>query len=142
MEINRGRDERREVSVYDDLYSIDKQEWFGIQQIVKITRVVYHKDVLEPAIEAAFYISSKKMTAQEYNKGIRSHWSIENSLHYVKDVTFAEDASLIRTGNAPANFSIIRNIAINTLKKAKFHGFAQAIRMLGGDIRSLAKLLA
>jgi len=55
------------------------------------------------------------MTAKEYNIGIRNHWSVE-SMHYVKDVTFREDASLIRTGNAPTNFSIIRNITMNVLK--------------------------
>lgn len=69
------------------------------------------------------------------------HWSIENSLHYVKDVTFGEDASRIRTGNAPTNFSIIRNIAINLLRKTNFNSFPQAIRRIGGDIATLYALL-
>ena len=47
----------------------------------------------------------------------RAHWGIENSLHWVLDVTFKEDDSRIRTGYAPENFNIIRQLAINLLKK-------------------------
>jgi len=80
------------------------------------------------------------MTAKEYNIGIRNHWSVE-SMHYVKDVTFGEDASLIRTGNAPTNFSIIRNITMNILRRENYLNFPQAIRMIGGDIKKLYNLL-
>ena len=80
------------------------------------------------------------MSAQEYNKGIRAHWSVE-AMHYVKDVTFGEDASLIRTKNAPTNFSIIRNITMNILKREKYINFPQAIRMIGGNIKKLCYLL-
>jgi len=76
------------------------------------------------------------MSAQEYNKGIRAHWSVE-AMHYVKDVTFGEDASLIRTKNAPTNFSIIRNITMNILRREKYINFPQAIRMIGGNIKKL-----
>jgi predicted transposase YbfD/YdcC len=81
------------------------------------------------------------MSAKTYHHGIRSHWAIENSLHYVKDVTFGEDASLIRTGNAPTNFSIIRNIAINLLRRLDLSTLKQAIRLIGGDIQTIGKLL-
>ncbi len=80
------------------------------------------------------------MSAEEYNHGIRAHWSVE-AMHYVKDVTFGEDASLIRTKNAPTNFSIIRNISMNVLKREKYDYFPQAIRMLGGNIKRLCYLL-
>jgi len=80
------------------------------------------------------------MSAKEYNIGIRAHWSVE-SMHYVKDVTFGEDASLIRTKNAPANFSIIRNITINVLRREKYLTFPQAIRMIGGNVGKLFGLL-
>jgi len=81
------------------------------------------------------------MNAKTYNDGIRAHWSIEDSLHYVKDVAFAEDASLIRTGNAPTNFSIIRNIVINLLGRLNFVSFKQAIQMTGGDIQAIVGML-
>ena len=141
MEINRGRDERREVSVYNDLYGIDTSQWRGIKEIIKIERTVYTPNKESPSIDISYYISSTHLTASQYNKGIRSHWAIENSLHYVKDVTFCEDASRIRMGNAPTNFSIIRNIAINALRRLDFTSFPQAIRMLGGNIPKLLEVL-
>lgn len=141
QEMNRGRDERREVEVYDDLYGIDKK-WVGIKEIVKITRTTYLKNTEKPSIETSYYISSTSQSASVYNKGIRSHWAIENSLHYVKDVVFGEDASLIRTGNAPTNFSIIRNFAINLLRRTQYSSLRQAIRLIGGDIATLSLLIA
>ncbi len=56
------------------------------------------------------------MSAKEYNYGIRAHWSVK-SMHYIKDMTFGEDFFLMRTKNAPTNFSIIRNIAMNLLRR-------------------------
>lgn len=108
---------------------------------MKVERVTYTKHKILPSLDISYYISSTKLTAANYNRGIRSHWSIENSLHYVKDVTFSEDASLIRTGNAPTNFSIIRNISINILRRMDFISFPQAIRMVGGNIFRLMQAL-
>lgn len=56
-------------------------------------------------------------------------------------MTFKEDASLIKTKNAPTNFSFIRNIAINVFKRNNYQNMAQAVRLVGGDIRLLAELL-
>ena len=141
MEINRGRDERREVSVYNDLYGIDTSQWVGIKEVIKVERTVYQPNKETPSIDTSYYISSTRLQASDYNKGIRSHWAIENSLHYVKDVTFCEDTSRIRTGNAPTNFSIIRNIAINALRRLNFASFPQAIRLVGGNIPKLLEIL-
>ena len=129
------------MSVYDDLYGIDTTQWIGIKEIIKVERTVHMPNKDEPSIDTSYYISSTHLTALEYNKGIRSHWAIENSLHYVKDVTFHEDAFHIRTGNTPTNFSIIRNIAINALRRLDFTSFPQAIRMMGGNISELLKAL-
>ncbi len=113
----------------------------GIKEIVKVKRTTYTLKKELPSLDVSYYISSIQGSASSYNQGIRSHWAIENSLHYVKDVTFNEDASLVRTGNAPTNFSIIRNIAINVLRRMDFISFPQAIRMIGGDIGRLMEAL-
>jgi len=112
-----------------------------MKEFVKVTRTTYFKKSNKISYETSFYISSKKMSANEYNQGIRKHWGVE-SMHYIKDVTFGEDASLIRTGNAPTNFSIIRNITMNILRREDYISFPQAIRMIGGDIKKLCNLLA
>jgi len=130
----------REIEVYNDFYNIDTHKFFGIKEIVKVTRTTYFKNSDYSSNETSFYISSKKMPAKEYNIGIRAHWAVE-SMHYVKDVTFGEDSSLIRTKNAPTNFSIIRNITMNVLKREKYDYFPQAIRMIGGNIKRLCYLL-
>jgi len=140
QEPNRDRFEVREIEVYDDFYDINQNKFVGIKEFVKVKRTTYFKKSDKISIETSFYISSKKMTAKEYNIGIRAHWSVE-SMHYVKDVTFGEDASLIRTKNAPTNFSIIRNITLNVLRRENYINFPQAIRMIGGNIKRLSFLL-
>lgn len=79
--------------------------------------------------------------AYAFNIGIRRHWGIENRLHYVKDVTFKEDDSKIKSGNAPENFSLIRNIVINIFRNNGWTGMKQAIRLHSNDISELKKLI-
>ena len=64
-----------------------------------------------------FYISSLPPDAQKIGKAIRQHWSIENQLHWVLDVTFNEDDSRIRTKNAPLNFALLKRWSINFINK-------------------------
>lgn len=67
-------------------------------------------------IEGRYYIVSKKLTAKQFAKTVRRHWSIENSLHWQLDVTFGEDQCRIRKGHADANFSLLRRHALSLLK--------------------------
>jgi predicted transposase YbfD/YdcC len=72
---------------------------------------------------------------------IRGHWSIENGLHYVRDVTFAEDASRLRTGNGPQVMACLRNLAIGALSRAGPVNLAAALRHHARDpIRPLTTL--
>ncbi|MGB1282843.1 MAG: ISAs1 family transposase [Polaribacter sp.] len=63
------------------------------------------------------YISSLSAKVEKFNQLIRSHWGIENKLHWVLDVNFNEDTSRIRKGHADQNMSIIKRIALNIIKK-------------------------
>jgi hypothetical protein len=72
---------------------------------------------------------------------IRGHWGIENGLHYVRDVTFAEDASRLRTGNGPQIMACLRNLAIGALSRAGPVNLAAALRHHARDpARPLATL--
>jgi predicted transposase YbfD/YdcC len=62
-------------------------------------------------------MGSIENNAENFTNAIRNHWSIENSLHWVLDVTFHEDESRVRKGNAPENFAVLRHIALNMIKK-------------------------
>jgi predicted transposase YbfD/YdcC len=73
----------------------------------------------EPEIETSYYLSSKFLTATQTSEFIRGHWSIENSLHYVLDVSYNEDRSRIRKANATENMNILRKITTNMIRTMK-----------------------
>jgi predicted transposase YbfD/YdcC len=68
--------------------------------------------------------------AVTFAQGIRGHWGIENRLHWVKDVVFDEDRSSIHTGQAPANLSLLRAIALNVLRRSGYSSITSAQRFL------------
>ena len=70
-------------------------------------------------VEPRYYISSLPNDASVLLNAVRSHWSIENQLHWSLDVTFNEDGSRVRSGNGAENFSVLRRMALNLLKAEK-----------------------
>ena len=69
--------------------------------------------------ETRYFISSLTGSAKKLAEAAREHWAIENSLHYVLDVTMNEDKSRIRKDNAPENLATLRRIALNIIKREK-----------------------
>ena len=69
------------------------------------------------AVEERYYLSSLPADAKLLNQAARAHWAVENSLHWVLDVTFGEDQSRIRKGDAPENFGLLRRLAVCLLKQ-------------------------
>ena len=66
-----------------------------------------------------YHVSSRPLTAEAYLAAARAHWSIENSLHWVLDITFDEDRARNRKDNAPENLATLRKLALNMLKRAR-----------------------
>jgi len=88
----------------------------------------------KPKKDIQFYIT--RLSAEEADSRalleiIRGQWSIENSLHWVRDVTFDEDRSQIRTGSEPRVFASIRNLAISLLRLHGFKNIASSLRKMG-----------
>jgi predicted transposase YbfD/YdcC len=73
----------------------------------------------ETTRETRYYISSLAGDAREFGKAVRTHWGIENSVHWVLDIAFREDDSRVRKGNGAQNLSILRHIALNLLRQEK-----------------------
>ena len=68
--------------------------------------------------ETRFYITSLVLLAHQLGPVIRSHWAVENSLHWVMDMIFRDDECRIRTDHAPANFTTLKHMALNLIRKA------------------------
>lgn len=111
------REKRQVIAVpleqMGDLYK--QAQWSGLQTIVRVVRTRHLWNKTER--EVMFYLSSLPAEAQKLAQAIRQHWSIENQLHWVLDVTFGEDASRIRKGNAPQNMALLKRWSINLLNQ-------------------------
>ena len=89
-------------------------------------------------------ISSLTNDARELLNGVRTHWGIENAVHWVLDVAFGEDNSRVRVGNSAENFSILRRMALNMLKSETTLkvGVAAKRKRAGWDGEYLLKVFA
>ena len=121
QDVDHGRIETRICSVISDFQFITKEnDWKNINRIIKIESTREFKNSSKPTEKSVrYYISSAKENAEKFQSIIREHWGIENKLHWSLDVSFSEDASRKRAGNAAQNYSILLKIALNLLKNEK-----------------------
>ena len=114
-----GRIELRRCWVIDDPLAFEHIRhyggWADLHTIVRVERERRLPNKVEQ--ETAYYISSLKPHARQILDATRQHWGVENSLHWVLDVTFREDEARIRKDNSPQNFAVLRHIALNILKQ-------------------------
>jgi predicted transposase YbfD/YdcC len=141
-----GRIEIRECWSISDLEYLanirDQERWHGLKSLAMITS---ERRIGEKAeIETRYFISSMESDAQKILKVKRSHWGIENRLHWVLDIAFNEDHSRVRKDNAPQNFAVLRHMALNLLKQEKTaKGGIKAKRLqCGWNVDYLLKVLA
>jgi predicted transposase YbfD/YdcC len=117
-DIGHGRVETRKCSVIKDLgHIIQKEEWTKLTTLIRIESERFFKVSGKTETETRYYISSKNESADYFQKNVRSHWGIENKLHWMLDVIFHEDQSRKRAGNAAQNFSLVNKIALTLLKR-------------------------
>ena len=122
----RNRIENRKAQVFD----MKDKEWPDFKRLIKIRRNVSVFDTkLKEFIkteETAYYVSTAtRYSAKEFSAIIRTHWSIENSNHYVRDVTLGEDASRVRKN--PMIMATLRSFALNLLRINKEKNISQTI---------------
>jgi predicted transposase YbfD/YdcC len=118
VEKDHGRLETRRYVQSDQLnWFADRPKWEGLKSVglVESTRQVDGKTT----IERRYYLSSLALGAETFARAVRSHWGVENKVHWVMDVCFREDQSRARTGYAAENLATLRRLALNLLKREK-----------------------
>lgn len=115
-EKDHGRHSSWYVSVFDATLTPQMDEWKNLRRFIHV-----HKKTIKKGKEShsdRLYISDLFQTcAESFHKGIRGHWTIENSLHWVKDVIHNEDNNRIVKNNGPVNSAVFSSIAINIHRK-------------------------
>lgn len=117
VDADHGRMDTRSYTVCSEISWLqERHNWPGLQSIIMVN---YTREVKgQTKTVRRLYISSLRVSGQQMATYIRAHWQIENTLHWVLDVTFSQDQHRIRTGNAAANFATIEHAASNLLRRA------------------------
>lgn len=142
----RNRDETRIASVFDAAGKLTDTEWCPhIKTIIEVQRKVLTRSTATGlwtrSTETAFYVANAALGATRAAKAVRAHWTIENTSHYSRDVTFGEDRSRIRTN--PSVFARLRSFAFNILKANKISTVSQdRYRAALAGIDNLLKFIA
>lgn len=136
-----GRIETRTTTVIDDVAWLQKRHnWPGLKAVIMVESTRETAGKIEH--ETRFYITSLVLLAHLLGPIIRSHWAIENSLHWVMDMIFRDDECRVRTDHAPANFTTIKHMAHNLIRNAPGKTSLRLKRKSAGwDDNFLASLL-
>ena len=119
-QVGHGRVESRTTRVITDLTWIcNKDDWKKLVCLIMVFATRYNKKTGVQEQSVRYYISSKAASAKYFHEAVRSHWGIENKLHWCMDVIFGEDKSKKQTGDSAQNFSLINKIALNMIRNYK-----------------------
>jgi predicted transposase YbfD/YdcC len=137
-----GRIETRTATVSTDIAWLQRDhQWPGLAAIGKIVRIRECKTKI--TTETAYYLLSAPLSAERFATTVRSHWGVENPLHWRLDVVMNEDQMRNRLGNGPHNLAILRHMVINLIQKDTTKGSLRGkLKRAGWENAYLAKLLA
>ncbi|MBA3518277.1 MAG: ISAs1 family transposase [Rhizobiales bacterium] len=137
-----GRIETRTTTVIHDLAWLrQRHAWPGLNGVV----IIDSRREIDGKVEreTRLYITSLKEPAKSLGAIVRSHWAVENSLHWDMDMLFRDDECRIRTEHAPANFTTVKHIALNLTRRAPGNDSLRVRRKVAAwDDEYLASLIA
>ena len=142
IEFGHGRKEIRRYYILDYIDEVESaNDWKGLDTIGMIESIRTVNGAT--TTNRRYYISSLEKDAQLFGLAVRAHWGVENSLHWILDVSFREDESRVRKNNAAENFSVLRRIALNYLKNEKTskRGVKGKRNNAGWDMKYLEKVI-
>jgi len=142
VDADHGRIETRTATVSTNIAWLRKDhQWPGLAAIGKVVRV--RETPAKTTTETAYYLLSTPLSAERFNEVVRSHWGVENRLHWRLDVVMNEDQDRNRLGNGPENLAVLRHMAMNVLQKDATKGSLRGkLKRAGWDDAYLARLLA
>jgi len=139
-----GRQEIRHCVMLSNIQSLIDSDgkWSNLQSVGMLNSWRTENEIT--TFVTHYFISRRSNNSELLAQSIRSHWAIENELHWVLDVQFNEDDSRIRNGNAPQNLATVRHIALNLLNQEKTvkAGVKRKRNKAGWDNEYLEKILA
>lgn len=137
-----GRIETRCVTVIHDVEWLrEPHQWPGLRGVIVVDSLREIGDRRE--IETRLYLTSSALDAKRLGPMVRQHWSVENSLHWVMDMTFNDDQCRIRTENAPENFITLKHMAANLARRKKGKDSIRlALKTAAWDDTYLANIIA
>ena len=137
-----GRIETRTyTAIHEIAWLQERHNWPGLRGVVMVESTREIGDKIER--ETRFYITSLVWLAHALGPVIRGHWAVENSLHWVMDMIFRDDECRVRTQHAPANFTTLKHMAHNLIRKAAGkHSFRLKRKIAAWDDDFLASLVA
>jgi len=137
-----GRIETRRVSVVHDVAWLQEQHaWPGLKGLVIVESA--RRIGARTERETRYYLTSSTASANRLGPMVRDHWAVENSLHWVMDMTFRDDECRIRTEHAPENFVTLKHMAVNLARKASGRDSLRLrLKTAAWDDDYLAKLIA
>lgn len=140
-ESSHGRFERRVCQVYNNGVLSKVLKWKGVNSVACLTDTKKYIKSGKTTVERRYYITSLPLDSERITETIRSHWGIENNLHWQLDVSFNEDSQK-KKKNAAQNFSLLNKIAMTQLKNNKRKASLKGKRkMAGWSDEFLAELL-
>ena len=129
---DKGRIETRTYTQCEDIEWLRERHPHWVD-LVSIGRVICVREVDgKVTTRTRYYICSLPLNVKQFARAVRSHWGIENRLHWILDMTFRDDDSRVRKDQGPNNFAVIKHAAINLLNKAKDKKSIRVMRKKAG----------